>query len=110
MSLEPVLPESIRVHLADVYGLPEENIDMMLEATKKSITENLELAEKSLLEKNSETFVRVSHSMKGALLNLGQEGWAEVASQMEKLGSESITENSLSGLLKDLQQGLSNLV
>ncbi|MGL1936979.1 MAG: Hpt domain-containing protein [Fibrobacterales bacterium] len=96
--------------MADVYGLPEENIDMMLDATKKSVTENLGLAEKSLAEHDSESFVRVAHSMKGALLNLGQEGWAGVASQMEEKGKESMDDPLLNTLLHDLQQGLSQLV
>ncbi len=110
MSVRTVLPEDIEKHLVAEYGLPKENVKMMLDASKQSLTENIALAVESVANGDSKTLLRAAHSMKGALLNLGQKEVADVAGALEKIAESPDSQDQFLEYIADLKDGLKLLM
>jgi len=109
MSLASVTSEDIGQHLKNAYGLTDDKIQLMLDAAKGSLRENLAEAARCIQNENWSVLVRVAHSIKGALLNLGQEKSAGNASMIEKLAQAENEKEKCSQLLAELQESLLNI-
>lgn len=101
--------EAAKAHMADVYKLSDEKIDFMLQGLKKSMTQEFERAENALDDNNLEQFSRASHTIKGALLNIGSKEWADYARMLE-LSAKAEAHKDYEALLSTFKNGLKVLL
>lgn len=84
----PVHVESLKNHFKSAYRLTDAQIDCMLKSSAESLKLTLALLQKATDEKDNFKEICVqSHRLKGVLLNMGENDWAQVARQMEKSAS-----------------------
>ncbi len=76
--------QTIRNHLATAYLLTEEKIDTVLPAFLDTLLTHMQRLEKNLEEDDLEELAKSGHVLKGALLNLGLHGLAEMAHAIEQ--------------------------
>ena len=115
MDTEQVIPlkkiskEALTRYFKEVYKLGDEQIVIMLESSATSLNNSLSSLYKVIEDGDNEETVRLAHSIKGLLLNMGQAEWSNVARELEqnaeKLGSEKSLE-----LVKALHQGVEELL
>ncbi len=80
----PVKVESLRRHFKNTYKLADEQIDLMLESSARSLRATFAAMEDAFLDQDFyEKVARHAHSMKGLLLNMGEKEWAERAREIE---------------------------
>lgn len=83
-ALPPVSAENLRQHFKKTYKLHDEQVDLMLESSARSLRNTFTAADTTLLtSKRYEEVARHAHSMKGLLLNMGEKEWAERARKIE---------------------------
>lgn len=76
--------EKLREHFSTTYRLKDDQIDMMLASTSKSLNASLRALYEALDEGgNLNEVSRLGHSVKGLLLNMGEPQWAEFARELE---------------------------
>ncbi len=82
--------EWVRKHFLTTYGLSEDQTDALLESTAESMNATLGSLY-AALEKDSslEEISRLGHSMKGLLLNMGEQQWAEIARELERAAARA---------------------
>ena len=83
--LPEITVERLRRHFSLTYKLGEEQVDFMIKSSAQSLLAVFETA-RQIFEKDAPdqaALVRMSHSLKGLLLNMGEPGWADIARSME---------------------------
>ena len=73
----------IRTHIRQQFGLADEQIDTLLPSFLQALADYLEELEKVFAAGDREAVGRVSHTTKGALLNLGLHDQAALAKEIE---------------------------
>lgn len=90
MRTEEALPPKVtraelREHFRSAYNLSEEQIEVMLESSSSSLQKSFSMLYDLLGDSQDlKEITRIGHSLKGLLLNMGQERWAQIAREMEK--------------------------
>jgi hypothetical protein len=84
----PVTIKSLREHFRITYNFNEEQIDLMVVSSARSIQAAF-LAFDMILdgEDAREKVVVIAHGLKGLLLNMGQDEWAGYVREMESAAS-----------------------
>jgi hypothetical protein len=91
-NFSPVTIGNLRNHFKTTYKLNEEQIDLMVVSSARSLKTAFSAAEEILdSEDVCEKMIAVAHSLKGLLLNMGQMEWAGFAQEIE--GAAKATEN-----------------
>ncbi len=76
--------DRVRSHFQEVYSLSREQVEIMLKSSAQSLTTFLSALEDAVDNGRSlPEIARLGHGLKGVLLNMGEEGWAEVARNLE---------------------------
>ncbi len=83
---EQSLSKQVETHVCKQYQLPVEKVAVMLPAFLEVLKNHLNDLEKALDGDEPEDIGRVGHTLKGALLNLGLPGIAEIAANIEREG------------------------
>lgn len=81
----PVTIAGLRQHFRVTYQLGDEQVELMVRSSRKSLDKILDEAEKAL--QSGDICARlggVGHSLKGLLLNMGEPRWADLARDLEK--------------------------
>jgi len=99
---------SLRNHFRSTYKLAEDQIDMMLVASAKSLTANFAALHTALESGDIEQLTRTAHSLKGLLLNMGENQWAELARELELETTNKSKQEHLS-MVKNLQYGVEDI-
>ncbi len=87
----PVKIENLRRHFRDTYKLADEQIDLMLESSARSLQVTFAATEDAFSDKDFyEKVARHAHSMKGLLLNMGEKEWAAQARDIEVAALERV--------------------
>lgn len=87
--LSPVRVESLKNYFKSAYMLSDAQIDCMVESSAESLQSTLALLHRATERRYNFNEICVqSHRLKGVLLNMGENDWAEVARQMEKSASK----------------------
>lgn len=114
-SVEKQLPPKVRAdvlrdHFRSTYKLADDQIDIMLASSAKSLTTSFS-ALFTALEKNEghDQIFRLAHSIKGLLLNMGEAQWAELAREIELAASDSEVRDYLS-MVKKIQYGVEDIL
>jgi len=81
----PVTIAGLKKHFHTTYQLGENQVELMVNSSRKSLDKILTEARTALHSDNIPVeMVNVGHSLKGLLLNMGEPEWAEVARELEK--------------------------
>lgn len=81
----PVTIAGLKNHFQTTYQLGENQVELMVNSSRKSLDKILAEARAALHSDNIPVeMVNVGHSLKGLLLNMGEPEWAEVARDLEK--------------------------
>ena len=102
--------EMIRAHIRRQFGLANEQIEEMLPSFLDTLSEYIEELETAFAADDREAVGRVSHTTKGALLNLGLDDQAALAKDIElrTRAGDNLTE--LISTFKRLKAGLEQLL
>ena len=81
----PVTVAGLRNHFAITYHLDEEQIEIMLRSTARSLEQTLAAAETALsADDGHASMAKAGHALKGLFLNMGEEDWAAIARELER--------------------------
>jgi hypothetical protein len=83
--LPDITVERLRRHFSQTYRLSEEQTDFMIKSSAQSLQAVFESARQIFESEvpDQAALIRMSHSLKGLLLNMGEPGWADIARSME---------------------------
>lgn len=81
----PVSIGKLRIHFREVYQFNESQVETMVQSSSKSLAFAMETIDEFLKNKEShEDLTLVFHNLKGVLLNMGEEEWADYFRTIEK--------------------------
>lgn len=81
----PVTIPVLREHFRTTYTLDEAQVELMIQSSQLSLEVTLSAAREALLkDETCQSLARAAHNLKGLLLNMGEESWAQVARQIEQ--------------------------
>lgn len=95
--------DSIRLHLAEQFNLPMEQIDMLLPSFIATLGTHMGNLETALADNNPALLGKVGHTIKGAFLNLGLKDCAEIALSIEEKGRQGGSLMDFKKLIEDLR-------
>ena len=96
----------LRNHFRTTYNLREEQIELMIQSSRKSMEKILSDAEAALQAEDPLVRLRnVGHSLKGLLLNMGEQQWAEMARELE-LSAKTGEQRDYLAFITVLSQGM----
>jgi len=106
----PARVESLKNHFKSAYMLSDAQVDLMVESSIESLKSTFALLQKAMEKDNNFKEINVqSHRLKGVLLNMGENDWAEIARQMEKSASRK-EYKQYSSIVENLQKGMANIL
>ncbi|OMH40998.1 hypothetical protein [Desulfurobacterium indicum] len=88
------------------FGFENDDINELIEDGINSIKSKLFLIEKALKEKNAETLIKITHALKGILLNMGMKNEAEEFRKVKRLYEK---DNSFDKLEEQVRKAISKL-
>lgn len=100
----PVDLTSLRSHFKTAYKLRDDQVELMIESTQRSLCSSLEAARKLVGSDQNEDFHHVGHTLKGLFLNMGLPEWAAWAKQLELASSEG-EKRRCAEIVEIIQQG-----
>lgn len=95
--------EKIRVHLAEQFSLPGDQIELMLPSFLAALESHMQKLENALAQNNPLLLGRAGHTIKGAFLNLGLGDCARVALRIEEKGKQGDTSTDYRSLIEELR-------
>ncbi len=107
--VEEDLGSRVRAHLSATYKLQPEQVDQLLVTSARSLSELLDKALTALQAENHELLREAAHGLKGNLLNLGLQEYAQTAAMIEQRAGDGET-RSCRRPLTSLQAALVELV
>lgn len=102
--------EQIMLYLVNQFGLPQEQIDLMLPSFITTLGSHLQNLESALIEDDLVLLGRMGHTIKGAFLNLGLEECAAIALKIETGGKEGDASANYRQLVEDLRHRVNPLL
>jgi len=106
---EPVDIVMIRKHFAEKYRMKPKQIDLLIQASQKTLIKNLNAMDAALTVGDMKALAGVAHGLKGALLNLGLEDWAGMVLKME-MGAKADEKHDYHEWGRALREGLQPLL
>ncbi len=109
-NIPPVKIETLRRHFKKNYKLEDDQIDLLLASSARSLQTTIAAAEEALLQPDYyEKLAHHAHSMKGLLLNMGEDKWAARAREIE-LSSLEKKELDYKLILKEIILGVREII
>ena len=102
--------EMIRAHIRHQFGLADEQIEELLPSFLGTLSTYMEELETAFAEDDREAVGRVSHTTKGALLNLGLHDQAALAKEIELRSRAGENLMEVKSTFKSLRAGLDQLL
>jgi signal transduction histidine kinase/DNA-binding response OmpR family regulator len=92
----------ISEYLRDKHGFAADRIDMLLDVAQQALVREFAAIQRAIEQGDSKAVRYSAHTIKGMLLNIGQNKWAKVAASMEK--RESLEgDEARKALMQDLE-------
>ena len=108
--LKKVSAEVLREHFRSNYNLVGEQIELMLTSSAQSLKKSLTGLYAALeQEDNFEELEKLGHSIKGVLLNMGEQEWAEEARKIE-LSAAAGKKVDYLGMIKNIHRGVKDVL
>jgi len=108
-NLEDVTLDIVRDYLLKTYKLDPDKLDILMAGACSGIQKAMSEANRQLDLGNRVLMGNAVHSMKGALLNMGLNGWANFARLIEASAKKN-EDLDYQPLLQKLAKGLNNLL
>lgn len=105
-----VSEERLRNHFKTVYRLDDNQVDMMVKSSANSLSNSL-TALYEVLDGETELqhISKLGHSIKGLLLNMGEQEWAEIARKLE-VSASSGADIDYRSMVDCIQKGVEDLL
>jgi HPt (histidine-containing phosphotransfer) domain-containing protein len=100
----------IRIYLLSRFDLTEEQVESMLPGFIETLATHLQSLESGLAANDSMKIGKAAHTFKGALLNLGMEDCAQIASLIEEQGKAGSAPTNLQKLVDELRVCLAPVI
>lgn len=85
LNAKPLSIEKLRIHFRDIYQLNESQVETMVQSSSKSLVLAMDTIDDFLKVKECrEDLSLVFHNLKGVLLNMGEEEWADYFRTIER--------------------------
>lgn len=108
-NFSPVTIENLREHFRITYRLNEEQVDLMVVSSARSLqTAFLAVDEILGSEELCTKITAIAHSLKGLLLNMGQHDWASYAAEIENAANAG-KDCDYKIMIDDLRLGLQDV-
>lgn len=107
-NFSPVTIENLREHFRTTYKLNEEQIDLMIVSSARSLHAFLATDEIQGGEELCTKIAAIAHSLKGLLLNMGQHEWASYAAEIENAASAGL-DRDYKTMIQYLRLGLQDI-
>lgn len=99
----------LRDHFRSVYKLNEDQVELMIQSSVKSLCAAFSAAEEALKQGDIYTPLgQVGHSLKGLFLNMGENEWAEMARSLEQ-SAKARQECDFTGLIRKIRRGVARV-
>ena len=95
--------EQIKEYLSRQFGLPVEQVELMLPSFLTTLGSHMANLEKALAENDLNLIGKAGHTIKGAFLNLGLMECAAIALQIEEDGKQGKSSTNFQKLVEDLR-------
>lgn len=106
----PVTIPVLREHFKVTYKLNDEQVELMIQSSRKSLEATLGAARRALLAEDVyPPLVKAAHNLKGLLLNMGQDRWAEFARDMEQ-SAKSCEEKDYEVIIRAMVVGVEAVI
>ena len=103
-------PKAVKKHLTSVCHIPSEKVDTLLNAFRLTLAEYIAEAEVALTAGDAPGLRLAAHSLKGGLLNMGLNEWADIAYKLELDAKEGkLVPEHHAMLLDEVDKGISPL-
>ncbi len=94
------LRKKVKTHLKNTYGFEDGQIDTLFREMIHNLDDNLAQAEAATVDKNIPDLGRIVHTIKGTLLSVGLNDWAEYAKNIELAAKNENKMENLAPLLQ----------
>ena len=94
------LRKKVKTHLKDTYGFEDRQIDTLFQEMIHNLDDHLAQAEAATVDKNIPDLGRIVHTIKGTLLSVGLNDWAEHAKNIELAAKNENRMENLAPLLQ----------
>lgn len=106
----PLTIDGLRRHFRETYQLGDVQIELMVNSSRMSLEKILSEAQQAFNAADTcEKLVPVGHNLKGLLLNMGANQWADVARDLEKSAREGQMRD-YAAIVATLSQGLTEVL
>ena len=102
--------EAVKGYLREKYRLPEANVDHLFQIAQMTLSEYVGLLEQAAGQGDFPELAKISHTIKGELLQLGMRDWAELALTMERGAKGNDPDVDYAGITAQLRVGLGGLL
>ena len=104
------LKTQVKDYLRHQFGLPADQIDLMMPEFKKTLSQHMNSLILADQQENLTILKEAAHTMKGALLNLGFKGSAQLAQKIENESSAGNREIDYSLLIDTIKKTVLDFV
>ncbi len=104
------LTDRVTSFLGEHYKLSDEKVTDMLPTFLSVLQNHMRDMERVLGQNDVQAIGRLGHTLKGALLNLGLNDFAEIAKSIEIAGKEGSREVDYRGLVVQLKENMSEIL
>ncbi|HID69760.1 MAG TPA: Hpt domain-containing protein [Desulfobacterales bacterium] len=102
--------DRVTAFLCEYYKLPAEKVADMLPTFLNVLQNHMIKMEKTVAEGDIQSIGNVGHTLKGALMNLGLDDFAEIAQTIEREGKAGRSEVDYSGLVDQLKENMAEIL
>jgi HPt (histidine-containing phosphotransfer) domain-containing protein len=110
MNTHQQIRDRIKTHLADQFGLPDQQLESMIPVFIDTLRGHLAALESAVAAGGCDQIGRAAHTMKGALLNLGLAECAETAAAIEREAKAASTRSDYRNLVASIGAALEPLL
>lgn len=104
------LKDRVSAFLCDFYKLPAEKVADMLPSFLDVLQNHMINMEKTVEDGDIQTIGRAGHTLKGALMNLGLDDFAEIAQTIEREARAGICNVDYSDLVEQLKENMAEIL
>lgn len=105
-----LLTDRVAVFLRENYKLPAEKVSEMLPTFLEVLQSHMNRMEKAVEEGDSQMIGSVGHILKGALVNLGLDDFAEIAQTIESEGKAGTRDVDFLELVAQLKENMAEIL
>ena len=99
----------VKDHLINVCKLPPDKVERLFDSFRQTLATYVADAERAVNEKDAPSLRLAAHSLKGGLLNMGLNHWAELAYRLECDAKAGEVTSRHHDLIQEMHEGIAPL-